>query len=206
MSLARGQLVLLGAVAVFYSLQLLPHHMTSLHNSAFRFFYPIAAALLGLVIAIGGVVSFAVWMLTRGDESKQQLRSWCATFALMFGAVMALSLCNVAYARGLPIGSFSKTFDKQLWAASSSSRSVSGDITERQKMLGDAIRTIVVNGTKENIITALGTTDRSFSSSGSDLTYCTGPQRDSVFAIDDEWLSIWFDSDGRTTRYEIWSD
>jgi hypothetical protein len=198
--------MLLGAVAVFYSLQLLPHHMTSLHNSVFGFFYPIAAALLGLVIVIGGVATFAVWMSTRGDESNQQLRSWCATFALMFGAAIALSLCSVAYARGLPIGSFSKRFDKQLWAASSASRSVSGDITERQKMLGDAIRTVVVNGTKENIIATLGTTDGYFSSSGRDLTYHTGPQRDSAFPIDDEWLSIWFDSDGRTIRYKIWSD
>lgn len=207
MPLARGQLMLLGTVGVFFALQLLPHHITRLHSSLFGFFYPLLAVLVGLLIMIGGAITFVMWISTRDDESRLQHRNWFATFALMFTGAITLSLSSSAYARGLPTGSFAKEFDQQLWDKPSSSKYVNGDITERQKMLGDTVRTIVVNGSKENIIATLGQSedDAYFSSTGRDLIYCMGPQRDS-FPVDDEWLLIWFDSDGRTTRYEIWSD
>ena len=207
MPLARGHVMLLGTAGLFFALQLLPHHFTRLHNSPFGFFYPLLAVLVGLLIMIAGAITFVMWISTRDDESKLQYRNWFATFALMSTAAITLSLSSAAYARGLPTGSFAKDFDQQLWATPSSSEYVNGDITERQKMLGDAVQTIVVNGSKQKIIDTLGQSegDGYFSSSGRDLIYCMGPQRDS-FPIDDEWLLIWFDSKGRTTRYEIWAD
>lgn len=39
-----------------------------------------------------------------------------------------------------------------------------------------------------------------------DLKIIDGPQRGSLFAIDNELLLIWFDDQGRTLRYEIRSD
>ena len=74
-------------------------------------------------------------------------------------------------------------------------------------MLGDVIRKIVANGNKQEIIAKLGPSENDdyFSSSGRDLLYHMGPQRDYI-SIDSEWLLIWFDSSGRTSRYEIWSD
>lgn len=208
MRLARGQMMLLGSVAVFFALQFLPHHFTPLHNSPFGFFYPLLAALLGLTILLSTFVTAVMWLSTGDPESKLRRRNWCATFALMLATGVVVSIGNAAYARGMPTGSFVKQFDQQIWAAPASSQFTKGDITDRQKMLGDVVRQIVINGTKDDIVAKLGPSedDGYFSSSGRDLIYCTGPQRDSVFAIDSEWLLIWFDSDGRTSRYEIWSD
>lgn len=75
-------------------------------------------------------------------------------------------------------------------------------------MLGDVVHRVVSEGTRDEIIAKLGPSedDGYLSSSGRDVIYCTGPQRNSSFAIDNEWLLIWFDSDGHTSRYEIRSD
>lgn len=99
-------------------------------------------------------------------------------------------------------------FDQRLWAEAPSSAYVANDITNRQKMLGDVIRTVVRNNHKESIIKTLGPSEDPdyFASSGRDLIYRTGPQRDSMFAIDSEWLLLWFGADGRVSRYEVWSD
>jgi hypothetical protein len=117
------------------------------------------------------------------------------------------SFAATAYARGLPTGSFTKQFDQHLWL-SGASQNVRGDITERQKMLGEVVRRVVVNGTKDNIVAQLGPSEDSgyFESTGRDLIYYIGRERDSAFSIDSEWLLIWFDSGGRTSRYEIWAD
>ncbi len=45
-----------------------------------------------------------------------------------------------------------------------------------------------------------------FESTGRDLIYILGPQRDSFFAIDSEWLLIWLDDSGHFERYEIYTD
>jgi len=41
---------------------------------------------------------------------------------------------------------------------------------------------------------------------GRDLIYVLGPQRDSYFTIDSEWLLIWLDKKGRFARYTIAND
>ncbi len=105
------------------------------------------------------------------------------------------------------MGSFAMSFDRQVWINPTSSEDTKGDITPRQKMLGDVIHSIVRNGTREDIITQLGPgTEGRLSGTDVDTTYCTGTQRDSFFRIDNEWLSIWFDESGNVTRWEVWSD
>lgn len=105
------------------------------------------------------------------------------------------------------MGSYARTFDSKVWADPESENYRRGDITPRQKMLGDVIGSVVRNGTRENIIAQLGPPIVGrLSGADIDTTYCTGPQRDSFFRIDDEWLSIWFDEAGHVTRWEIWSD
>jgi hypothetical protein len=121
-----------------------------------------------------------------------------------------LTACNIALSsiRDLPVGSYMRRFDQQLWKSSSSLEERSDAITMRQQMLGDVIRSVVRNNSKESIVKLLGPSedDSYFSESGRDLIYNTGPQRDSVMRIDSEWLLIWFDSSGRASRYEIRSD
>jgi len=45
-----------------------------------------------------------------------------------------------------------------------------------------------------------------FKSTGRDLIYMLGPQRDSYFTMDSEWLLIWLDKNGRFERYAIATD
>lgn len=207
MSLAPGQVMILKLAAAFFMLQFLPHHFTRLH-AVFSFIYPPLGLLVFAVTVVGAFVTGIMWMSARETESKLVRRNWFATFAVTFAIGIGISIASAAYAGGLPTGSFSKHFDQSLWSDSSSGEYVSGDITPRQKMLGSVVRHIVENGRKQDIIAKLGPSedDGYFASSGRDLIYCTGPQRDSPMPIDNEWLLIWFDSSGRTSRYEIWLD
>ena len=45
-----------------------------------------------------------------------------------------------------------------------------------------------------------------FQRTGRHLIYVLGPERDSYFVIDSEWLLIWLDSAGRFKRYAIYTD
>ena len=45
-----------------------------------------------------------------------------------------------------------------------------------------------------------------FQSTGRDLIYVTGPERDSVFGLDSEWLLIWLDGQGAYKRHAIVTD
>ncbi|MFM1801963.1 MAG: hypothetical protein RJA81_1315, partial [Planctomycetota bacterium] len=129
-------------------------------------------------------------------------------FLMMVLISSGFSTANLAYSRGLPIGSFVMPFNKSLWTSPSSYQYVRGDITTRQKMLGSVVQILLRDGNRQSIIANLGPPENNgfFATSGCDYIYRTGPQRDSIFPIDDEWLLIWFDSNGNTLRYEISSD
>jgi hypothetical protein len=199
--------MILATVASFFGLQFLAHHITRLH-SFFSFVYPLLAMLVFVFALVGCLITACMWFSARDTTTKMTRRNWFATFATMLILGVTASIGSAAYGRGLPPGSFVSKFDQRIWASESSLKHVSGDITDRQKMLGDVVQQLVANGTKAKIIAMLGPSDDSgyFKSSGRDLIYCTGPQRDSPFPIDNEWLLIWFDQSGRTSRYEIWSD
>jgi hypothetical protein len=205
--LKQEQLVLLALVTVFFGLQVLPHQITLLHNSGISFFYVFIAMLLVPTILVCAAIALLGIALTRAPE-RMHWQKWFSTFVFMLVAGIILTICNVACARGLPVGSYVRHFNPQVWAQPASNQYVPGDITLRQKMLGDVIHSIVRNKSKASIIALLGPSDGGdyFAESGRDLIYHMGPQRDSVFAIDDEWLLIWFDSTDRVSRYEVWSD
>ena len=203
MRLSRGQYIVLVFAVIFFSLQFLPHRFTTLVASGFEFFYLPVALLFILSILVGTAFSLLLWIAAPNEFSARYRRNWCVTFVLTILIAIGLTGGSFAYARGLPTGSFARTFDEKAWAASP--RYVENDITERQKMLGSAIHNAVINRQKDEIIKSLGLPDESPFSTAGDLVYCLGPQR-SGFAIDDEWLLIWFDDRGRVVRYDIWTD
>jgi hypothetical protein len=84
---------------------------------------------------------------------------------------------------------------------------VKGDITPRQKMLAQVVAQLPGRNRQE-LEQMLGPSLETgyFQSSGRDLIYVTGPQRDSFVAIDSEWLLIWLDDMGTFERYAIVSD
>lgn len=206
MSLTRHNLLLLATAGGISALQFLPHWYPASGDGG-SFLYGLLVMVAIFLLAIDTFVYCMIWPLSRPD-GWQRWRDRLAALGCVFAIVVGVSYANMAYARGLPSGSFLLRFDATAWKKPSSFDYRPGDITERQKMLGDVIRQIVVNGNQHDIIAKLGPSegDGFFSSSGRDLIYCTGPQRDSPFPIDSEWLLIWFDPNGRTSRYEIWSD
>src|SRR5882672_1827722 len=99
----------------------------------------------------------------------------------------------------LPTGSHLQRFERAAWQDSHSAEYVPGDITPRQKMLADVVRNILPRRTRAELEEVLGPSlDTSyFRSSGRDLIYLLGSQRNSYFTIDSEWLLVWLDKGGR---------
>lgn len=99
-------------------------------------------------------------------------------------------------------------FDHECWIDPSSTDYVTGDITARQKMLADVVYTVMPRKNRAEIENLLGPSLETsyFNSTGRDLIYILGPQRDAIFAIDSEWLLIWFDDYDQFSRYEIVCD
>jgi len=75
-------------------------------------------------------------------------------------------------------------------------------------MLADVVKSVLPGRTRVELEEILGASLETpyFKSSGRDLIYVLGPQRDSYFTIDSEWLLIWLDKDGRFERYTIAND
>ncbi len=76
-------------------------------------------------------------------------------------------------------------------------------------MLKDVVEKVVLNGNKESILGQLGppTDTQYFISTGRDLIYYLGPEREGYIAnIDSEWLLIWFNESGKFSKYEIARD
>jgi len=107
----------------------------------------------------------------------------------------------------LPTGSYDKQFDREAWLDPESANYAAGDITPRQKMLADVVKRLP-GQTHAELENMLGPTLDTpyFKSTGRDLIYVTGPERDSLFGIDSEWLLIWVDENGIYKRHAIVTD
>ncbi len=206
MHLSHRNLLVLSTALGFFGLQFVPHFVTSL-GGIFDFAYPLLFGLAIIVTVISTVLIAGLWASAIDRARKRRLAGWCVTLLVVSAAAIGLNFASSAYASGLPVGSFARQFDSSLWRAPASERYVSRDITDRQKMLGDAIRKVIDGGNKDNIIKMLGPSDESgyFSSLGRDLMYRLGPER-GFLSIDSEWLLIWLDGHGNVVRHEIWTD
>jgi hypothetical protein len=85
---------------------------------------------------------------------------------------------------------------------------VAGDITPRQKMLRDVVENLLPGKTRREIEALLGPSSATwyFEDTGRDLIYMTGPERDTPFSIDSEWLLIWLDQNDRFERFAVHRD
>ena len=118
---------------------------------------------------------------------------------------LAIGLSRTRVGR-LPSGSNLQRFDRATWQDSHSADYVPKDITPRQKMLGDVVANVLPGRSRPELERLLGPSLDTpyFKSTGRDLIYVLGPQRDNYFApIDFEWLLIWLDENGRFARYAI---
>ena len=139
--------------------------------------------------------------------------AWSAkarALASLLGSGLLAALIIVLIGRfvhgSLPTGSYARKFDERSWKTSPPY--VAGDITPRQKMLGDVVEHRLVGKTRLQIEAMLGSPLETsyFEETGRDLIYMTGPERDTPFSIDSEWLLIWLDENGEFQRYAIYRD
>ena len=197
------------AFALYFGLFLIPKVVPGLGATPFLFSLTVSlmviVPLLSL-LALWGIAALVVSRMRRrliGSRSKAAGQVALAGLAA-FAALMVLA--NVLPSQ-LPSGSYSRPFDHEAWSDAGSANHIPGDITPRQKMLADVVKKLPRLHRSE-IEKMLGPTldTAYFQSTGRDLVYLTGPQRDSLFRIDSEWLLIWLDGNGVYKRHAVVTD
>ncbi|WP_202943211.1 hypothetical protein [Thiobacillus denitrificans] len=169
---------------------------------------------LSLLIVVPILVLLAVWgtvALARERLRKQPMSARSrAAGRIAFAGIAACAISLVLGSllpNSLPSGSYYRTFDRGASLDPASASYVKGDIAPRQKMLADVVGQLPGKSRYALEVMLGPSLDTSyFKDSGRDLIYITGPQRDSLFAIDSEWLLIWVDDKGIYERHAIVTD
>lgn len=172
------------------------------------FWYRLIAT-LGLVALIVFAIAAALFGLaakTRWPVWSQKARRGAALAGASVATVAVVVLVAGFVHGPLPTGSRASRFDTLAWRTSPAFGA--GDITPRQKMLADVVEQVLPGKSRKEIEAALGPSEDTdyFAETGRDLIYMTGPERDTIFSIDSEWLLIWLDDSGRFEHYAIVRD
>ena len=196
----RVLLILATLPVLYFAIAILRHWIPSVGESALYFYYLFSMPVVLIVLLIMGVVAFFL----RKPTMRRRLLILSITGFIAFGAAL---LADWLLQRGLPTGSFARRFDSARWKDPRSASYVKGDITPRQKMLGDVVNHVLPGRSRAEIDALLGPSLQTgyFVETHRDLIYMTGPER-SFVSIDSEWLLIWLDDSGRFERYEIVTD
>lgn len=123
--------------------------------------------------------------------------------------VLTLLLLACSKSSYLPDGSFDLEFNSVAWKSDSSFSDVSQNefVTSRQKMLGDLLENVIPGKNKAEISALLGPSlETPYGDQSRDFIYYMGPQRDSLFGVDSEWLLIWLNHNGQFERFELYTD
>ena len=198
-----------GGFALYFGLFLIPKAVPGFGASPFLFILTLSLMLvvpLLALLALWGTAALVISKMRKrpiGPRSKTAGRTALVGLS-MFAAFMLLA--NVLPSQ-LPSGSYDKQFDREAWIDPESASYTSGDITPRQKMLAEVVKKLP-GLRRSEIENMLGPTLETayFQSTGRDLIYITGPQRDSLLSIDSEWLLIWLDENGVYKRHAIVTD
>lgn len=208
--LGRGGVIASLAVVVYFALLPLSRGFPIIGGSGLFFAYflslPVALAAL-LALGIGGGTGL-LYSRVRKHPFRPRHREYVFVACVGLSSfVLALALLRLL-PRSLPTGSHLQAFDPAVWQDPRSADYVRGDITPRQKMLADVVEHILPNHNRAELEETLGPSLETgyFKSTGRDLIYPLGPERDSFMAIDFEWLLIWLDEENRFERYEIAND
>ena len=206
----RYQLVLAVLLLVVLAQPLAMHFSPRLSRAALMVWLLQFVTLAGLALG-ASLAALGSW-LSKTPSVRESLRRWTLTLALLLVAGVGLSGVAMILKRGLPYGSFLLPFDQTTWCDPASSGFVAGDLTPRQKMLGGVVRTVLKPGgraaSREAILAQLGPSedDAALASPGQELIYRLGPEHESLFAIDDDWLLIRFDESGQFQGFQIRPD
>jgi hypothetical protein len=194
----RRAAVLLG-LAGYFALMVVPAWHPSLLRSGMYLIYLVSLPFTLLSLLVAGVWGGVGWWRRRGEPAwhawhRSLLIIGVAGFGLFFAAQIAIRLVD----HGLPIGSHTARFDAEVWRAQDPFAKGGSDLTARQKMVGDLVDRVLPGLTRNEIEALLGPSPQTdyLVTTGRDLMYPLGGSR--IFIpIDDEWLLIWLDTDGR---------
>jgi hypothetical protein len=200
----------IAGLGIYFGAILIPEWWPGFAGSPSFFLYVLSIpitllALLG--IAVWGVIG-AFAARRRGSSMSSRHRGLVVLGVAGF-LIFGLAVVLARQVKGaLPTGSHLLEFAPSVWRDPKSSRFIDGDITPRQKMLGSVVERLGPTQSGADIEALLGPSLETpyFESTGRDLIYILGPQRDSLFAIDSEWLLIWLDDSGHFERYDIYTD
>ena len=201
--------VALGGFSAYFGLLLIPKVYPAFGGSSGAFLL-----VLSLMLVVPVVLVLVVWSVGAVLVSRLKKQPVGKASRVIGHVAFAAVLCFTGFLvasyfipGSLPSGSHLSAFDRSVWFDTTSAEYVEGDITPRQKMLAEVVASLP-GRTRQELERMLGPSLETgyFQSSGRDLIYVTGPQRDSFFAIDSEWLLIWLDDTGRFERYAIVSD
>jgi len=207
--LTLSTLIVAFGLALYSGFLLIPEWWPGVRTTTGYFVYAVTLpfTLLALVIlggwgAVGLCVSLARHVPRQTTHRTMLVISMLGL--LLLGAAYGLS---TTIRGGLPSGSNLRKFEPAEWKDAASSFPDEDGISIRQKMLGDVVRHLSGSDRRE-LEERLGPSLETpfFASSGRDLIYLLGRERDSMFGVDSEWLLIWLDGTGRFERYEVWTD
>jgi hypothetical protein len=204
-----GLWLALGGFSAYFGVLLIPKIYPAFGGSLGALLFSLSLPLVVLVVLLLVIWSVGAAVVSR--IKKQPLGKASRMVGhIAFAAVLSFTgflVASYSVPDSLPSGSHLAPFERALWLDPTSAEYVQGDITPRQKMLA-AVVAQLPGRSREEVGQMLGSSlDTSyFQASGRDLIYITGPQRDSFFAIDSEWLLIWLDDTGKFERYAIVND
>jgi len=169
---------------------------------------------LSILVVLPTLVVLAIWgAIGRFLSSRRKCplsrgSLWAGQIALAgFSAFILFLLLGKILPNTLPTGSYTNEFNQSTWLNPKSAEYVNNDITPRQKMLA-AVVAKLPRKSRAQIEQTLGPSLETayFMSTGRDIIYILGPERDSIFSIDSEWLLIWLDENEVFEQYEIATD
>ena len=207
---SHGLLACFAVLATYFGLLLVPEWWPGFAGNGLFLLY-----VLSVPVVLIGLLGCLVWggvgttrALLRGSLVSPRHRA--LVLLPLAGFLMAGAAIGLARSiRGaLPSGSHLQEFEPVVWQRPASSEFVRGDITPRQKMLGSIVDRLAPTHDRAQLEALLGPSldTRYFESTGRDLVYILGPERDSFIGIDSEWLLIWLDDSNHFERYEVLTD
>lgn len=210
MTTTARRLIVVFAFVVYFGPLLIPEWWPAFRATAAYFVYALTLpfALLALIVlgAWGAIGLFVSGMRSSPRQAKHRsMLSISIIGLLLFASAYGLS---AAIRGALPSGSNLQRFDSAQWKHEAAFESAGSDISVRQKMLGDVVSNVLPGRDRRQLEEMLGPSLDTpyFASSGRDLIYLLGRERDSMFGVDSEWLLIWLDGSGRFERYQVWTD
>lgn len=186
----------------------LPLFFCKLYSTGiWEFFYLLMFGLIFLLTAICAFIALVV--IITNFFRKQKHGEFAISINVIFLTMVFIYLIYIAIPQlRLPSGSNLMKFNSSVWKTEDSQSWKEDGISVREKMSGDLLFNVLPGKTKTEIEELLGTSleTNNFKSIAKNLIYYLGPERDSFFAIDSEWLLIWIDDNNKFKKYKIVND